>query len=73
MVGQDFDSLWGPFEVWAPVLKTRDDCQHLFVVDRVVELRASHGLGIIGYWMPLPIGLFLGKDASNYAVGSVGF
>jgi hypothetical protein len=55
------------------VLKAGDDCQHLFVVDRVVEFRARYSLGIVGYWMLLSIQLFLRKDTSNYTVKSVGF
>ena len=59
--------------MWALVLKTRDNCQHLFVVDRVVEFYAIHGLRIVGYWMPLSIRLLLRKNASDYTVRSVGF
>ena len=42
-------------------------------MDRVVELYAHHGLGIVGYWMPLSVRLSLRKDTSDYTVGSVGF
>ena len=42
-------------------------------MDRVVEFYAIHGLGIVGYWMPLSVRLFLRKNAGDYTVGSVSF